>query len=252
MQRRGVGLAAFDRDQQQRSQYQELGSALLKTHIDELTSQLATFQSTLSSFATLHAREIRSDPEFREKFSRMCAAIGVDPLSSGRGGKGGIKGWSEMLGVGDFYYELAVRIVEVCRRTRQENGGLIEVGQVRELVSARLQRAGGNAVTEDAIEDVIRAVKTLQPLGKGIEIVTIGSTQMIRSVPRELSNDQATVLEAAQLLGFVSKSMLVVNLQWDHARASTVLDDLMSNSLVWVDDQGEELEYYSSALINGG
>ena len=37
----------------------------------------------------------------------MCASIGVDPLASGKGF------WSEMLGVGDFYYELGVQIVEV-------------------------------------------------------------------------------------------------------------------------------------------
>lgn len=37
----------------------------------------------------------------------MCASIGVDPLSSG-------KGFWSVLGMGDFYYELAVQIVEVC------------------------------------------------------------------------------------------------------------------------------------------
>lgn len=37
----------------------------------------------------------------------MCASIGVDPLTSG-------KGFWSVLGIGDFYYELAVQIVEVC------------------------------------------------------------------------------------------------------------------------------------------
>jgi hypothetical protein len=37
----------------------------------------------------------------------MCASIGVDPLASGKGF------WSNMLDIGDFYYELAVQIVEV-------------------------------------------------------------------------------------------------------------------------------------------
>jgi ESCRT-II complex subunit VPS22 len=35
----------------------------------------------------------------------MCKEIGVDPLSSKKGF------WDEVLGVGDFYYELAVREV---------------------------------------------------------------------------------------------------------------------------------------------
>jgi hypothetical protein len=37
----------------------------------------------------------------------MCSKIGVDPLASNKGF------WAEMLGVGDFYYELGVQIIEV-------------------------------------------------------------------------------------------------------------------------------------------
>jgi len=31
--------------------------------------------------------------------------------------------WAELLGVGDFYYELGVQIVEICMATRPRNGG---------------------------------------------------------------------------------------------------------------------------------
>ncbi len=31
--------------------------------------------------------------------------------------------WAEMLGVGDFYYELGVQIIEVCIATSHRNGG---------------------------------------------------------------------------------------------------------------------------------
>lgn len=33
--------------------------------------------------------------------------------------------WAEMLGVGDFYYELGVQIVEVCMATNHRNGGKV-------------------------------------------------------------------------------------------------------------------------------
>jgi ESCRT-II complex subunit VPS22 len=73
----------------------------------------------------------------------MCAAIGVDPLASSKGGGEGGSFWAQMLGsdVGDFYFELAVRVVEVCRKTREQNGGLVAVEEVRE-------RLGGEGVTE--------------------------------------------------------------------------------------------------------
>lgn len=88
--------------------------------------QLSAFKSNLEQFAIRHKKEIQRDPAFRAKFHTMCAAIGVDPLTS----KKGI--WSDLLGVGDFYYELAVRIVEVCVATRPINGGLMSL---RELLS---------------------------------------------------------------------------------------------------------------------
>ena len=33
--------------------------------------------------------------------------------------------WTQMLGIGDFYYELAVQIVDICFCTRADNGGLM-------------------------------------------------------------------------------------------------------------------------------
>ena len=80
--------------------------------------------------------------------------------------------------------------------------------------------------------------------------MNLGSKQMIRSVPKELNRDQATVLEAIQVLGYVSVSMLQLNLQWERPRAVAVIDDLMSDSLVWVDSQAEEKEYWSPAFMH--
>lgn len=47
------------------------------------------------------------------------SSLRVDPLASNKGF------WAEVLGVGDFYYELAVQIVEICLATRSVNGGLM-------------------------------------------------------------------------------------------------------------------------------
>ncbi|KAL8825454.1 MAG: hypothetical protein Q9191_004405, partial [Dirinaria sp. TL-2023a] len=88
------------------------------------------------------------------------------------------------------------------------------------------------------------------PLGSGFSVVEIGSKQMIRSVPKELNPDQATVLEAIQVLGYVTYSMLADNLGWEHARAETVIQDLLADSLVWIDTQAPEKEYWSPAMMN--
>lgn len=177
----------------------------------------------------------------------MCAAIGVDPLASSSDRKGSF--WAELLGgsVNDFYFELAVRVVEICRKTRDENGGLIAVSEVRQKIMQQDEKVGGsNDVSED---DVVRAVKALGPLGPSFSIVEIAKRQWIRSVPKELNTDQSMVLEAMEVLGYVTHSMLRVNLGWDHVRVQTVLDDLVSDSLVWIDTQAEETEYWTPSFM---
>lgn len=68
---------------------------------------------------------------------------------------------------------------------------------------------------------------------------------MIRSIPKELNTDQSTVLEAIQVLGYVTVSMLEDNLSWEYARAETVIEDLLADSLVWVDAKAPEKEYWA-------
>ena len=67
-----------------------------------MTGQLAEFKESLEEFAVKHKKEINQNPVFRNQFLKMCQQIGVDPLSSNKGF------WVNVLGVGDFYYELAV------------------------------------------------------------------------------------------------------------------------------------------------
>ena len=60
----------------------------------------------------------------------MCANVGVDPLASNKGV------WAQLLGFGDFYYELGVQIVEACLATRAYNGGLMDLPALQRYVQA--------------------------------------------------------------------------------------------------------------------
>ncbi|OTB20213.1 hypothetical protein K445DRAFT_7009 [Daldinia sp. EC12] len=252
MSRKGVGLAAFDRSRLTSAQFASHGNSLRSHDAQALETQLSVFRSLLQQFAQTHAKDIRSDPSFRAQFARMCAAIGVDPLasSSSHGSGGGSSSnslWAQLLGrsVNDFYFELAVRVVEVCSATRGENGGLIGVRELRE----RLSRGRMEGAPEIADDDVLRAVGTLKPLGSSYSVVRVGSKPYIRSVPKELNTDQSAVLEAAQVLGYVSVSMLMVNLRWARARAQTAVDDLLGEGMLWVDKQAAEWEYWSPGFM---
>jgi len=47
--------------------------------------------------------------------------------------------WAELLGVGDFYYELGVQIVEICMAKRQENGGFMDIMELQRLLKTSRQ-----------------------------------------------------------------------------------------------------------------
>lgn len=158
--RRGVGLGAFANRTQATQSYATHGANLRSTHLSSLQTQLSVFQSLLHSFALEHSSTIRSDPAFRAEFARMCNAIGVDPLAasnvkgknSRRGlGEGG-SFWTQIMGgdMNDFYFEVAVRVVELCRETRSENGGLIGVEECRKRVGKGRAIGSGLEVTEYA------------------------------------------------------------------------------------------------------
>lgn len=249
--RRGVGLNAFSNAAISSDQYARHGAALRTSHADALANQFSVFQAALHNFSLTHAKDIRGNPSFRAEFARMCNAIGVDPLAGsnvkGAAGAVGKSVWAKMLGssVNDFYFGVAVRVVEVCRQTRNENGGMIAVSEVRSRIEKGRGLVGdGIEVTEDDIE---RALESLQPLGGMFKTTLLGSTKFIRSVPKELNPDQAIVLEVIQVLNYVTVSMLQDNLGWEKARAMAVIDDLVADSLVWVDLQADETEYWSPA-----
>lgn len=159
--RRGVGLGAFVNRTQASQSYATHGANLRSNHLSSLQTQLSVFQSLLHTFALEHGEEIKSNPTFRAEFARMCHTIGVDPLAAsnvkGKGkrslisslGEGG-SFWTQILGgdVKDFYFGVACRVVELCKETRGENGGLIGVEECRAIVAKGKAIGGSIQVSE--------------------------------------------------------------------------------------------------------
>src|SRR5210317_1050787 len=124
----------------------------------------------------------------------MCALLGVDVLDTEK------SFWGN-LGMGDFFYELGIRVVEVCLASRSRNGGIIRVSEVNEILSQRgtkFQFADSKSKASYSDEDIITCVKKLSKLGSGFRTVKVGQSVMIVSVPEELDDDHMRVLDLAQ------------------------------------------------------
>lgn len=234
MQRRGVGLAAFDRQEQSKKSFATLSTQISANQVENLNSQLTQFRIALTHFAATHRESIKSDPSFRHAFQQMCSSIGVDPLAGPR--KGGW--WAELLGLSDWQYELGVQIVDICVTTRERNGGLIEMSELVRMVS-KLRGVTDGGISED---DVVQSIKTLQPLGAGYHVVEIGGSKMVRSVVKELDEDQTVILAIARSEGGrIVEDLLIVRKGWTRDRARTALENmLLRDGLCWLDEQDEQ------------
>lgn len=270
--RRGPGIAALDRTIHSASAYSTLSASLTASQLTELRSQLDLFSTALRQFSSQHRNEIRKNPEFRHAFQKMCYSIGVDPLSSStRGSSGGLAGlWSDMLGLGDWAFELGVQIIDVCVSTRGENGGVMSMDDLIRRVT-RLRTGDDKASTGKAAEitedDIVRSIKMLAPLGCGYEVFSLGDggQKMVRSVPRELDTDTMIVLamllstttsSTHRELPFLTEDSLVSGQKtkgWTRDRARAVLENMTSREgMLWIDEQAFPPRYYSLATLTAG
>ncbi|RKP21016.1 EAP30 family protein [Rozella allomycis CSF55] len=226
--RRGVGIAGLQRQQQIQDQFREKGDEIMASSLQQVERQLQTFKANLEEFAKKHNHEIKKDPVFRAQFHKMCSALGVDPLSSSKGF------WSELLGFGDFYYEIAIQLIELCIKERGKTGGLLDLEEV--LKQFAKIRKSSQSISED---DIQRALNTLKPLGCAYSIVEIGKRKMIKCIPKELNQDTLLILihvEESQQCTF-SKQDIINKLKWSSNRIDLAVDSLLSQGMIWIDDQ---------------
>lgn len=170
---------------------------------------------------------------------------GVDPLASQKGF------WNDVLGFGDFYYELAVQVAEACLSSRAANGGLVEMSALLGTLRAR-RSAHAPPISDD---DIVRAVGKLKGLGQGFQIVSIGKKTFVQSVPREMTDDYGRIITLAEGTGFVRLGDCVAATGWPEERALENLEELLRQGLCMVDDGdpgGGRLYWFLSLLRDGG
>jgi ESCRT-II complex subunit VPS22 len=107
------------------------------------------------------------------------------------------------------------------------------------LVS-KLRGVVGGTITE---EDVVRSIKTLQPLGAGYQVVEIDGVKMVRSVVKALDDDQTAILVIAREQGGrVVEDHLMQDKGWTRDRARAALENmLLRDGLCWLDTQDDRV-----------
>lgn len=244
--RRRAGVGAIHKQKLEAEKYKDKGSEIQESQLEQMTKQMEVFRENLEEFATKHRHEIKKNAQFRRQFQEMCAAIGVDPLASN-------KGFWSVLGIGDFYYELCVQVVEVCLAANHSTGGFMELTELRDrLVAARGKMAHHQEITK---EDILMAAKKLKCFGDGFTVISMGKGRfMVQSVPGELSLQETSIMTLASDRGdgCVSLKILMEALNWTEFRAKQALEKIVGDGLAWIDLQAEEEPtYWFPSLFSG-
>lgn len=240
--RKRVGVGAVRRKKEDTDRFQKAGESLETQKISFVEDVLSSFKVKLAEFAAKHRDRINSDPEFRQQFHAMCVTAGVDPLASSKGF------WADILNVGEFYFELAVKIVQICVSTRSSNGGLMSLNEL--LLKLRSNRSIDSNHSL-AMDDINKAVDKLHVLGSGFRVIKMSGVPMILSVPLEINTDHELMIDAAQSTAFVSVDTMTALCGWTHERFSYVIHSLLMEGMVWIDDYQGERRYYFPSLWKG-
>lgn len=238
MSNRKFGLAAFDSSISEIKQLEDVKSDILNKQNKELEIQLEIFQEKLIEFAKKHNKEIKENSDIRIKFLKMCSSIGIDSMRLFD------KKDNNLIDIEDFYYELSVKIIEICRGSKDINGGIISFLELENVYFREYNIS---------YKDIEKAINMIRDLDGGFEIIKIGKKKFLRSIPNELTEDQTKILQVCSVLGYSTMSILKANLNWRSIRSKAVLDEMVSSGLLWVDDQaGDELFYWDPSFITRG
>ncbi len=224
--RRKAGVAGIQKRQSESTQYMAVGRQLEDTKLSHVSELIQTFSASLTAFAEKHRHQINSDPQFRMQFHKMCNSIGVDPLASNK------SYWSDLLGFGNFYFELGVVIIQASMSLKAKNGGMSSIDEILRYIKSSTSIGKKNEITED---DVLRAVEKLGILGNGIRVVTVKGAKYLVTVPMELNNDHEDLFALAQDGGFISESEAIHSLGWTKPRFDTIIQKLLREGFVWLD-----------------
>ena len=138
--------------------------------------------------------------------------------------------------VNDFYYELAIQITNICIALRPKNGGFLEESECLRL----LNKLRGAKAQRVELEDISKALESLEQLSNDFKVIETGHKRMIVSSTVEFKSDAMTILQAAEQNGgwitFSDLQKKVASFS-NKQRFQAAIDQLLMEGMGWEDSQ---------------
>lgn len=155
---------------------------ILDQRLDHTKQQLLCFRDGLQTFAQKYSSRIVKDSAFRHTFHTLCTELGIDPLCSSK------NLFNRLFGLGRFYNEISIQVIDHCTRTKPFNGGYLRL----DGLLACLNKNRSPPVTEF---DVVQAIKSLRALQCGYQVVDIGATRVVKSCTTQIDVHEVAIIQ---------------------------------------------------------
>ena len=238
MRRGGLGAAGVLKQRERAHKMTALGEKLDEDRSEKAREMLTSFRTKITEFALKYRSRIQKDPVFREQFVCMCESLGVDPIQISKSGTS--NWWSDVVGMGTFYTDLAVQILTQCMISRKSTyGSLLPVKRCMELIQT----------DNVSIDDLRRAIASLDCLGAGgVRIVNIGGELFVSSLPDEIGSDPSAVATSFDSPNGQTLTAIATTLGWPAGRAKHAIDGLLKEGVLWTDDHQGVTTYWVISL----
>lgn len=176
--RRRVGVGHVLQERQRQQTMADFGAQITAERVGQIADQLEDLQQQLRQLAERHKAEIKENPVVRARFRQLGDSLGVDVISS----KTNV--FAKSLGLGDFYYQLAARVVDACMAERHFCGAYVPLKRVHFFVQKAYDTSTVGAQRTDIAEsDILAALSKLSVLGDGYNVVKLGGVAYIQTMP---------------------------------------------------------------------
>ena len=217
-----------------------------RNRIQKLKECVVKLQDCLKGIVENQKKELQGDEEYQKKFYKLCNDIGVDPFTQKKGFLAGLLNKN----LDEYYRSLGMRVLNVCLNTRYENGGLIDILELKGRLNAMNKGRKG----EVHRDDIRVAVKKLSCLSSTLTIEKVqdeegGVVEYVKSADMEFSPDSLRILaKANRCKGKVQIADMGQN---KNDKWRKELDLFVSKGIAWIDVHDTVTTYYFPTIIFG-
>ncbi len=211
--------------------YKKKRVELMIKELEHMLQAISELREKADTFEQTYGEVLEITPEYSEKAAAIAHELGITlpgvPFSEDMKEKPGLI--ERLTGRGRFYDELGLQILDIAKRRRNITGGIMTLAEIVLLVNKQRHQSVSQIDITKAIQNLANAklIPGIRKLDSGIRIVEL--------VPRELTQDQVTILSIASQSGHTTLEDVMTQTGWNRERSDAALKSLESVGAAKID-----------------